>query len=332
MKTKVYLLLASLGLIVCGCKGDKKDDNVVSQRYVHKYGYQVSKEDWETGKYPGQVITTLRNGVTVTATYDGGVLHGPSTHTYPHSQTIEAFYLYNQGNLIKETIYDIKGMPLSETIQLSPTRHTQTLWYTDGSPLCIEEFVGDELLEGQYFSTHNETESRVEKGTGLRVRRDRDGTLLSKDEVESGYMTKSESFYPTGAPESIAYYARNKLSGLQTTFAVNGEPLSSAEWINGQLHGKCTYYKNGAKYLEISYMNDQKNGMETHFLPDGKISQETLWENNKRHGQTVYHINEGENLTEWYYDGKKVSQEEFKDLNRVDEIISQIPSSVHNVE
>jgi antitoxin component YwqK of YwqJK toxin-antitoxin module len=327
MHLKMKSLLAFLGLLACGCHQNKTESDVVSQRYVHKYGYSVPKQEWETGNYPGQVITTLRDGITITATYEGGLLHGSSTHTYPHSQIIETYYLYNQGNLVKEIVYDIKGIPLREVIQLSPTRHTQTLWYEDGSPLSIEEYVGRELLEGQYFTLTNELDSSVEKGNGLRTRKNREGSLLSRDSIESGYMVKREAFYPNGAPEALSYYHMDQLHGEQKNFAESGEPLSIVEWVHGELNGKCTYFKNGAKFLEISYLNNEKNGLQVNYTPDGIISQETLWENNKRHGPTTYHV-DGNLHTEWYYDGREVSYEEFNSLDRIDAMISQMPEEI----
>lgn len=323
MNKNICLLIASAGLIISGCNDKKKDDKVISQQYKHKYGYPISEEDWETGRYPGTVTTILRNGVTVVANYEGGMLHGLSTHTYPHSPTIEASYLYENGKLVKENLFDVKGTPLSEFLQLSPTRHAFTLWYQDGSPQCLEEYVGEELLEGQYFTTQNETEARVEKGNGLRVRRDREGVLLSKDHLENGYLIKRESFFSNGSPESLSFYNKNKLHGEQYTYAVNGEPVSIAEWVEGKLHGKCTFFKNGEKYLEVSYLDDQKNGAETHYK-QGRIVQQTLWENNKRHGETVFHLDENQKHTEYYYDGKQVSFEKFKELNRIDELITDI--------
>jgi hypothetical protein len=46
----------------------------VSQRYVHKYGYDVSEQEWETREKNGQIITTTADGVTTSATYKKGVL------------------------------------------------------------------------------------------------------------------------------------------------------------------------------------------------------------------------------------------------------------------
>ena len=184
----IFLLLN--GCSCSSCKRNGKDGDVLSQRYVHKYGYLVSQEEWETKNYPGQVITSLSNGVTVTSTYESGTLHGPMTYTFPHSQSVETYYLYNWGEQVKEINYNALGMPVKEKIQLSPSRHSLTAWYSGGSPMYVEEFSGEELVEGQYFTTANEIEARVEKGRGLRIYRDLSGLLLSKEVVEGGYTVK----------------------------------------------------------------------------------------------------------------------------------------------
>lgn len=329
MKNKVIALLGLGFLALCGCNNNNDNDNVVSQRYIHKYGYAVSQEEWESKKYPGQVITNLSNGVTVTATYENGIKHGPTTHTYPHSQTVEYYCLYNQGNKVKEISYDPNGVPMEEWIQLSPTRYSITMWYNQGSPMMVEEFVGEELLDGQYYTTANELESRVEKGIGTRVRRNREGTLLAKETMEAGYAIKKETFYPNGAPESIAYYFHEALNGEKRTFAHTGEPLSIEEWVSGQLHGKATYFKNGNRYVEISYMNGQKNGIERHFIDGDIVSQEIVWENDLKHGISVFYA-DGKPELQWFYAGEAVSKRKFDELNKIDELISHLPYSEEN--
>lgn len=327
MKNQLILGLSALGLITGGCQKSGTDNGIISQRYIHKYGYAVSKEEWDARTYPGQVITNLRNGITITATYENGVLHGPCTHTFPDSQTVKTYYLYNQGNVVKEISYDIKGMPVRETVQFSPTRYTITHWYLDGTPMSIEEFAGDELLEGQYLTLNNETEARVEKGDGTRIRRNQDGILMTKEQIQSGSLVKREAFYPTGTPESITFYLDGKLHGEKKSFTQKGEPLLIEEWIGGQLHGKSTYFKNGIRHLEISYLYGQKNGSEIHYLDGEQISKEIQWENDKKHGPATYYV-EGGVRVEFYYDGKLVTQSDYEALNRRDEMISHISNDV----
>lgn len=331
MNSKALVLLGFLGLFALSGCNNQKDENVISQRYIHKYGYAVSQEEWESRVCPGQVITSLSNGVTVTETYENGLKHGPTTLTFPHSQTVEHYILYNQGNRVKEVSYDLSGIPMEEWVQLSPTRYSITLWYAEGSPMLVEEFVGEELLEGQYFTLSNEIESRVEKGAGLRSGRDRNsGVLLSKELVEEGYPVKKETFYANGTPESIAYYFHGSLHGEKRTFAQTGEPLSIEEWVNGQLHGKSTYFKNGNRYLEVAYLYGQKNGTERHFVDGDLLSQEVTWVNDQKHGPSVFYA-EGKPQQQWFYEGEPVSKRKFDEMKRVDEIISHLPYSQENL-
>lgn len=321
---KLYYLLGALVIIATGCKNTKEESQVISERYIHKYGYAVSADEWSSHRYPGQVITSLRNGSTITASYENGALHGPHTRTYPHSQIVEVYSLYNQGNLVKEIFYDNKGMPSRERLQLSPTRYALTVWYADGTPMSVEEYAGDELLEGQYFTSHNEIEARVEKGLGKRVRRDQQGRLLSTEEVKQGYVTKRETFYPSGSPESVSSFFNSKLHGEKRTFTQTGEPLAIEEWIVGKLHGKATYFKNGTRQYEVTYLNGRKNGLETHFVDGEVISQQIYWNNDLKHGPATYFVGSSPEV-EYYYNGKIVSKKEYDEQMHMDEVIAQIP-------
>ncbi len=330
MNTKGFALLGLLALFVLsGCDGNKQNESVVSQRYIHKYGYAVSEEEWETRHCPGQMITSLDNGVTITATYEEGIKHGPTTETFPHSQTVEHYALYNRGNKVKEISYDLTGTPIEEWIQLSPTRYSITQWYASGSPMMVEEFVGEELLDGQYFTTSNEVESRVEKGAGVRVQRERDGSLLAKESFEGGYATKKETFYASGALESSAFYFQDNLHGQRRVFAQNGEPLAIEEWLNGQIHGQATYFKNGNRYVETSYIDGQKNGIERHFIDGDIVSQEIMWLNDQKHGLSLFYA-DGKPEQQWFYSSEPVSKRKFDEMNRIDQLISNLPYSEEN--
>ncbi len=319
----VFAIVGCCIVLLTGCYKNEKENNVVSERYVHKYGYAVSKDEFKKKKYPGQAITFLKTGVTITSTYEDGVLHGPTTHTFPNSQTVEAYYLYNQGNLVKQILYDIYGMPLREEVQLSPSRFASTKWYTDGTPMSTEEYAGVELVEGQYFNRQNEIEARVEKGKGERVIRDIQGILLAKEEIDEGQISRRATFYGSGAPESIAFFMKGLLHGEKKSFAENGEPLAVKEYINGKLHGKTTFYKNGARSVEVHYLDGMKNGLEIHYLDGEAVAQEILWENDHRHGPSKYYV-DGIAQVEYFYDGDLVSESKWKELNRLDQMIGQI--------
>jgi antitoxin component YwqK of YwqJK toxin-antitoxin module len=325
MSRAIYLL-GFLGLVLVGCSSKSQDNNVVSQKYVHKYGYAVSKNEFEERKYPGQIISVLKNGVVITSTYENGQLHGPSTHSFPHSQTVESYLLYNQGTLVKQIVYDINGMPTREEVQLSPTRTGATKWYVDGTPMSTEEYAGKELLEGQYLTRANEVESRVEKGKGIRTVRDLQGVLLAKENIDEGFLTQKETFYASGAPESTSYYVRGVINGEKRSFSETGEPIALKEYVNGKLHGKATFFKNGAKSVEVHYLDGLKNGLEIHYIDGDAISQEIVWENDQKHGPSKYFV-DGLAKVEYYYNGSAVSEDRWKELNQLDEMIGNIYSS-----
>ncbi len=331
MRRLIIPILGVVTLFLTGCGDKGKENNVVSSRYIHKYGYAVSKNEFEERKYPGQVVTVLKTGVTITSTYEGGKLHGPTTHTFPHSQTVESYFLYKDGHLTKQVQYDIHGMPLQEEVRLSPTRFATTRWYNDGIPMATEEYAGQELVEGQYFTRENEVEARVERGRGTRVIRDLLGTLQVREEIDQGLVAKRDTFYASGAPETTATYLQGQLHGEKKSFAEKGEPLAVKEYVNGQLHGKSTFYNNGAKAVEVHYLNGMKNGLEIHYLDGEMISQEILWEDDHKHGPSRYYV-DGVAQVEYFYDGEHISEHKWKELSKLDQMIGQInaPTSWKN--
>ncbi len=326
MKKFLFSLPFAVGIILAGCGNDNGSNQVISKRFIHKYGYAVSQSEWESHHYPGQVITSLRNGVTITATYENGILHGPCTHTHPHSQTVQNYYLYNFGELKKEVEYDSLGMPIQEKAQLSPHRFCVTKWYGDGSPMSVEDFADDELLDGKYYTLNNEMESQVERGIGPRIRRDQHGTLLSKDHFDSGYMTQREGFFACGAPESMSHYTLNKRNGERQAFTDKGESLAVEEWVDDQLHGKATYFNNGKRQMDVFFISGARNGIETHYIDGEAIEQEIHWVFDKRHGPTKFYVGDNLAKTEWYYDGKLVTKKHFDELDKLDQMITHVPS------
>jgi antitoxin component YwqK of YwqJK toxin-antitoxin module len=269
----------------------------------------------------------MKTGVVKTATYENGVLHGPMTETFPSSQTIETYSLYNEGNLIKQTFYNIHGMPLKERIQQSPSRFAITQWYSDGTPMALEEYAGVELVEAQYLTCQNEIEARVEKGRGSRITRTAEGTLQSKEEIDQGFVVKRDTFYPNGSPETNAFLVQGMLHGEKKSFAETGEPLAIREYVHGKLHGKTTFFKNGVRAVDIHYLDNMKNGLEIHYIDGDIISQELLWENDHKHGPCKYYV-DGIAQVEYFYDGDLVPEYKWKELNHLDQMIGRINTTL----
>jgi len=310
-------------LYLCGCQNSNTDkhNNIISQRYIHKYGYDVSKEEWQSTNYPGKVVTTLRNGVTITSSYENGVLHGPMTYTFPHSNTCEVLNIYEKGNLVKKTIYNIRGIPQKETSFLSPSHTKITHWYKSGTPLYVEEYHNDELLEGEYYNEYNEPEYRVVKGSGIRIIRNQHEKIAAKETIDNGYPVIKETFHPHGIPHTITPLSGGKINGVRKVFAPSGEPVSIETYENNVLHGLATYFQNGCRYLELHYTSGLKNGIERHFVDGQIVIEETEWLDGHKHGPSVVFF-DGISKTTFYYNNLPVSKERYRELCEQEENIA----------
>lgn len=311
--------------LLASCQKNTDTASVVSQQYLHKYGYAVSKQEWNENYYPGQVVTQMSNGVVITTSYEAGIKHGPTTYTYPDSKTIEKTEVYDRDRLIKEIHFDHNGQPVWQKAALSPTRFEITGWYSEGNPRCIEEYAGQELLEARYFNTAGDIEAKVEKGFGQIVERNAAGQLLAKKEILTGYTSFAEQYYPNGSLKESSQFKLGVLNGEKKSFAMTGEPVCVEEYVDGLLHGKTTHFRNGVKHYEVSYLFGAKNGFETHFIDGETIAHQICWESNVKHGPEVFYMASGP-ITHFYYQGEELSRSRYEEMIRLDEMIAQIDS------
>lgn len=315
MKKYFPILIALAGLSVVSCSKDRSDEEVVSRRFIHKYGYDVSKEEWESTEYPGQVITTLRDGVTVTATYEQGVLNGPTTYTYPHSQTKECTEYYDHGTLIKKINYSIRGIPQKEELYLAPTHIKTTKWFKSGTPMSVEEYRDGKLVFGEYTNERNQLMSRIEEGNGVRFIRDDREEIVAKETFDSGEACLKETYYKNGTPHLIIPLKNGMINGEKKEFAETGEPLSIETYKLDNKHGLSSYYQNGSKYLELLFVNGMREGAERHYVDGEHLVEESFWSQDARHGpSTIFY--DGLAKTSWYYNNRKVAKAKFDELSQ----------------
>ena len=324
MKLSYLATLSLLSILTTGCYNPPGNDekSVVTKRYIHALGFDVSQNEWESHAYPGRVVTTLRNGVIINASYDQeGLLNGPLTHTYPHSQTIESLSLYEKGHLTKKTFYNIRGIPEQEQVFLSPHHFKMIKWYQSGTPMSIEEYHQTQLLEGNYYNLNNELESRVSKGVGTKIKRDQNGQMTLKEEIDHGYPILKTTFYPHGIPHTITPLIGNQIEGEKKVFALTGEPLSHELYKNNQLNGLAVYFQNGCRYLEVPYKDGLKHGIERHYIDGETLAEETHWHEGHKHGASIVYF-DGMSKTDWYYNNDHVSKEKYDQLCRQEENIA----------
>lgn len=315
-------ILFAATLAMTSCQENSSATQVVSQTFVHKYGFETTEKDWAARDQDGQVVATLKSGVKVTSTYENGKLHGSTTHTFPHSSIVEKLLVYDQGTLLKERVNDASGMPMREELYEYDYRKVITLWDEKGVPLSIEEYEGDVLTSGKYFTAEHDLEGNVEDGIGTRVKRDRAGQLISKDEIANGSITARTTYHPNGSAHTVSHYRDHQLHGKQLKFAATGRPLMELDWENGVLDGVKTVFRNGSKVAVIPYALGQKHGTELHFDDLGNLTAEIDWRHDKKHGTTKLHSEE-ESETTYFFNGQSVSAEKFKVLETREHIVSE---------
>jgi len=320
---KRFSLFVAAATLATSCQNNCSPDQVISQTFVHKYGFETSEEDWEAREKDGQVVTMLKNGVKVTSSYENGKLHGPTTHTFPNSAIVEKLLVYDQGILLKESVNDISGMPLREEIYESDRRTQITLWDEKGVPLSVEEYDSGILVEGKYFTPEHDLEASVEGSMGRRVKRDRSGLLISSDEIVNGIIVSRTTFHPNGNKHTVSNYHDSQLHGEQLKFTASGKPLMDLHWDHGVLDGEKTIYRNGSKVAVIPYAMGEKHGVEFHFDDLGNLTAEIEWRHDKKHGSTKLHSEEFTD-TEWFFNGQAVNAEKFKILDVRERVAAEL--------
>lgn len=322
MKPLSWTFFISAALVAVSCQKNDSLDSVVSQKFVHKYGFDVSEEEWEQRSQEGRIVTLLKSGVKVSRCYENGILHGNTTYTFPHSNVIEKLLVYDEGTLLKECLYDSSGMPIREEVYELDDRTLLTLWNEKGVPLSVEEFDGELLVQGAYYTPEHQCEGEVSEGMGDRIKRDRTGLLVSHDRIEGGTMISRTTYHPNGQIHSVSHYHDYQLHGEQLKYSSLGRPLMILNWDHGVLSGPKTVFRSGYKVAEIPYVDGQKHGVEIHYDDLGNLTAEIHWKNNKKHGPRKLYSEEGTE-TEWFHKDQLVSAEKFEVLESRDQLIAE---------
>ncbi len=259
---------------------------------------------------PERFTRVLPNGVVVVRTTRAGVLEGNTTYTFPHSEVIEKTESYLQGNLVKTLINYPSGTPMHEVQIVNPDKQTVSYWYENGFPRSSETYFKGKLLSGEYFDMDHNVEDQVDKGKGLRVKRDAYGQLIARETIDKGEVVLRTEFHPNGYPRAIIPFKNGKIEGKKKTFLPAGEPVSVETWEEGQQHGETMLFKNGEKSAEVPYSHGKKEGVEKRYRDGKTVVEEVYWSDDKRHGPSFSYVDKIVKA-KWFYRGKLVKQSQY---------------------
>jgi len=314
MRLSSLLLLLIFGVITSACQSQKYADGIVSQSYVHRYGVPLPEEEWAQRGQDGQVVSMRKDGVRITQTYEGGVLHGETYYTYPHQDIHEKKERYNQGVLEEEFHYYQSGLPQKQITYCGPSSHKTIVWYESGSPHCCETYEGGRLVNGEYYNLGYQLESQVSDYNGQRISRDPYGQVVSLDQIQQGELIQSTTYHPQGTPAAVSPYSNGQIEGLRRTYSVSGEPLTIETWTGNTQHGKTIGFHNGERSYEVPYVQGQRNGVEYRYRDGEELVQEVNWIDGKRHGQCHSYVG-NKKQTDWYFQDQPVNKATFEALS-----------------
>lgn len=299
----------------CTPKPRVDEYGAVKSTYVHQYGVEVADQtEWQSRGASGQIIKQMKNGATLTQSWQQGKLHGISTITFPHSNVVHIETFYDNGVRLWLTCNYQSGMPRKQDIYRTDGTIVVSNWYEDGSPRSGEVYKDNLLQSGDYFTRDQELETQVQGGNGERIRRDGHGQLLSKDEIENGKLVCRMLFYANNMPKKYIPYQDGKVQGILKTFYPGGEPDTIEEWQQGFQNGITSVFGNGGRVALVPYVNGKKSGIEKRFRPGtDTVVEEVSWKEDLKHGPLIIYV-DNDKVTDYYYMGQKVSRVEFAEL------------------
>ena len=283
------------------------NDEIVDQKFVHRYGVTMPRYHWEETGKNGQVVSTTKFGVLCSQNFYLGKLEGESTYSFPFSDNIEKVELYSQDQLLKETTFYLNGRPKKEIVY-NPSEHTKIReWYENGQIKSYEKYAGNKLAYAEYYDLRGNRISGIDNGSGVRTLRDKYGIMVFTDTFNDGKAEYRTTYYPNGAPYEVTPYKNGIVEGLRKTYYQGGEPKTIETWASGQQHGITTVFVDGQRSHEIPYVGGVKTGVGKVYKDGDILMQEQTWKDDKLHGPCYTYVDE-RSVTDWYYKGNKVSK------------------------
>lgn len=316
MKYRALMALIPLCVTITACQQRCCDpQEVLCETYVHRYGVEVPPEEWSEQGSSGRVVSTRKDGVTVTKTFNSGVLDGEMTYTFPLRSQTERCEQYDNGRLVKRQSFYVSGLPCEEIDYSQAPAITTKCYYDQGSQRAVETTTNGRITQAKYYNLAGNVETGVEEGCGKRTNRDSFGQVASVDTIKDGAMVLRTTYHPNGIPQAQMNYQDNVIHGTVKTFKPAGDPNSIELWNRGMQEGITTLYEDGEKCAEVPFVRGCRCGVEKRFCDAGeRVVEEITWVDNVRHGPAYRYLN-GKVVEEWYFHGQKTTRDGFERLS-----------------
>lgn len=303
------MLLGVFPFMLSSCRSPSMVEQSVAEQYFHRYGFEMSKEEFCAKGSSGKVVSHLRDGRVETSEFIEGRLEGVKSISYPYSDIIEKSYEYRDGQLLAEINHYKNGAP-KERRDFDASTTKVLAWYPNGSPQAKESWEGQELKEATYYDDRHEVLAQVVDGNGNRLEFDLYGRICTKEQYQDGWVTYRETYYPNGALKSNVSYKANMPEGLANYYDLQGKILRKENWKDGHLHGEVIEFEDERPVIVHSYVYGRKDGIESRYRGD-ELVETWEWRDGKRHGDHHIYVDGVLVRTEYFYEDVMVSKHVF---------------------
>ncbi|MGL6125565.1 toxin-antitoxin system YwqK family antitoxin [Chryseobacterium artocarpi] len=218
---------------------------------------------------------------------------------------------YDIGKIKSEEYYDNNGKKTG----------TWKTYYPSGELSNVANYKEDQLHGAQELYQHNnllKTQENLDHGKKISSKYYNDkGNLQSEAYYENEKFTKEIIYFPDGRIQSLQNVNRDK-----TYYDRDGKVIHVDHYKNGHPIGIHKYFnyeedKPPFAYSETEYDEDGKKIRSVWY--DKKSSNEVSWKNEKMHGKSTYTTNDGAKRIKYHFEGKEVSEKEFKNLSEANQ-------------
>lgn len=144
--------------------------------------------------------------------------------------------------------------------------------------------------------------------SGISVRYDYDGIMVSEEECKDGKLNgKSKQYSNTGVLIVEREYKDGKLDGMFKSYYSNGNPREIANYKDNKVFDKfISYHSSGKIRVERPYNNvGILDGSDITYYTDGTIMRLKNYKNGKLDGEYRKYVNKKLAIDGFYTDGKK---------------------------
>lgn len=222
---------------------------------------------------------------------------------------------YDVGKIKSEEYYDNTGKKTG----------TWKTYYPSGELTNVTNYKDDQLHGAKELYQHDNL-------LKIQENYDHDKKVSNKYYDDKGNL-QSEAYYENDKfTKEITYFSDGKTKSVQnvnfekTFYDKDGKVIHIDHYKDGHqigIHKYFDYEKDDTPFLYSETEYDENGKKIRSVWYEKKGPNEIRWKNEKKHGKSTYTNNDGTKNVKYYFEGKEVSEKEFKELSETNQDIKK---------